>query len=95
MSVQFHKVADKYLALSFRSEGEPYLSLTSLAQPLISLRLSFGHSAFLSLVCMVCLKQWDVGQDWPSSASSRLLHAAEALPFFTSFSVSMTYRGNR
>ena len=29
--VQFHKVADKYLALSFRSEGEPYLSLTSLA----------------------------------------------------------------
>lgn len=59
--VHFHKVADKYFAFSFRSDGVPYPSLKSLAQPLISLRFSFGQSAFRSLVCIVCLKLWHVG----------------------------------
>ena len=50
------RVNFKYFAFSFRSEGEPYLSLISFAQPPNSSLISFGHSTFLSLVCNECLK---------------------------------------
>ena len=50
------RVNSKYFSFTFKSEGEPYLSLISFAQPPNSSLISFGHSTFLSLVCNECLK---------------------------------------